>query len=60
MNCPKCESPSPHLHPAVQHEGEIEICTDNFHLTDTPQNIYRSQVLEKREAAMKAAGVLNE
>lgn len=29
--CPTCESPSPELHPAVQHEGEVEICADPWH-----------------------------
>lgn len=38
MNCPTCNSPAPHLHPAVQHEGEVNICTDDFHTQVTPQN----------------------
>ena len=29
--CPTCDSPSPELHPAVQHEGEVEICKDQWH-----------------------------
>lgn len=29
--CPSCRSPQPHLHPAVQHEGEVRICRDTFH-----------------------------
>lgn len=36
--CPICKSTAPHLHPAVQHEGEVEVCIDDFHLRDTPQN----------------------
>jgi hypothetical protein len=36
--CPTCESPEPHLHPAVQFEGEVELCVDGFHLKPTPQN----------------------
>lgn len=30
-NCPKCESPSPRLHPAMQHEGEVQECNHPFH-----------------------------
>lgn len=37
-NCPHCDSPHPHLHPAVQAEGEVEVCIHDFHLTPTPQN----------------------
>ena len=29
--CPTCNSPSPGMHPAVQWEGEVEICIDSFH-----------------------------
>lgn len=36
--CPTCNSPQPHLHPAVQFEGEVEMCADAFHLQPTPQN----------------------
>jgi hypothetical protein len=38
MKCKVCESPQPHLHPAVQHEGEVQLCRDDFHRTVTPQN----------------------
>jgi len=37
-NCPRCNSPQPHLHPAAQFEGEVDLCTNAFHLTVTPQN----------------------
>ena len=48
--CPTCSSPAPHLHPAVQFEGEVETCIDDFHLQETPQNLpkYRELVLAKR------------
>ena len=36
--CPTCHSPQPHLHPAVQHEGEVSVCKDPFHSQVTPQN----------------------
>lgn len=31
--CPTCNSPNPHLHPAVQHEGETQLCLDPWHAT---------------------------
>ena len=44
--CPRCASPQPHLHPAVQHEGEVSPCTHPWHLS-TPQG---------REAAARVVG----
>ena len=29
--CPTCTSPSPELHPAMQHEGEVQPCRDDWH-----------------------------
>lgn len=29
--CPTCDSTAPHLHPAVQQGGEVEICKDAWH-----------------------------
>ena len=50
LRCPRCGSPKPHLHPAVQVEGEVEICTHEFHLTPTNQNSekYIAGILAKR------------
>ena len=51
-NCPRCTSPHPHLHPAVQFEGEVETCTHDFHLRPTNQNRQQhiATVLAKRAA----------
>ena len=51
--CPRCDSPEPHLHPAMQFEGEVETCTHDFHLTPTPQNTleYIDGVIKKRQRA---------
>jgi hypothetical protein len=29
--CPRCDSPKPHLHPAVQAGGEVQPCPHEFH-----------------------------
>lgn len=49
--CPRCGSPQPHLHPAVQHEVEVELCIDDFHLRPTSQNTpeYIEAVKAKRK-----------
>lgn len=56
--CPTCNSPKPHLHPAVQFEGETETCVDDFHLREhnqqTAANI--ANVMAKRAALSKATG----
>lgn len=31
LKCPRCGSPNPKLHPAVQLGGEVSICMDSFH-----------------------------
>lgn len=36
--CPRCYSPQPHLHPAVQAEGEVQLCCHEFHRQVTAQN----------------------
>ena len=53
MKCQTCNSPHPHMHPAVQFEGEVHVCTDDFHLRETPQNTakFRDEVLTARAAS---------
>lgn len=31
--CPTCDSPARNLHPAMQAEGEVQICRDGWHET---------------------------
>lgn len=47
--CPTCESPQPHLHPAVQYEGEVQPCGDAYHLRVTAQNT-AEKIARMREA----------
>lgn len=54
MNCPTCGSSAPHMHPAVQHEGEVSVCADDFHLTPTVQN-RPEYIAAVRQAAIEAA-----
>lgn len=42
--CPRCNSPSPERHPAVQHEGETQICVHEFHLQ--PTNLNRPEFIQ--------------
>jgi len=56
--CPRCNSPEPHLHPAMQFEGEVQTCLHEYHLTPTPQNTPDkiSKInMERREAALAVA-----
>jgi len=32
-SCPRCTSPSPELHPAMQEEGEVQVCLHPWHDT---------------------------
>lgn len=54
--CPTCNSSAPHLHPAAQFEGEVELCVNDFHLRPTLQNRqeFVDAVLAKRAAIKKA------
>lgn len=36
MRCPTCDSPRPHLHPAMALGGECEPCIDPFHDAAAP------------------------
>lgn len=36
--CSTCDSPQPHLHPVIQHGGEVQPCANAFHKQITPQN----------------------
>lgn len=53
--CPRCNAPHPHLHPAMQFEGEVETCTHDYHLTPTPENRpeYIALVRAKRAEAVR-------
>lgn len=46
--CPTCNSPEPRRHPAMQYEGEVQLCTDKWH---EPH-----QADSTRETAVSAAG----
>lgn len=56
--CPTCNCPEPHLHPAMQSGGEVEVCADGYHLTPTPQNLpaYIELVAAKRRRRLASDG----
>ena len=47
QHCPKCDSPAPHLHPAIQFEGEVQPCNHAFHFQITPQNTQSNLARDK-------------
>lgn len=63
--CPKCNSHAPKLHPTVQYGGEVQICTDPFHVTNdfeqfllAERTLIRKQ-LEAAERALQEAAELH-
>ncbi len=54
MNCPTCDSPAPRLHPAMQFEGEVQPCRDEFHQQWTPENARYMELRPAKGAAAQA------
>lgn len=54
--CPTCNSPKPQLHPAVQFEGEVQICKDAWHTS--PRTVLNKMIsrIERDVAEFNAAG----
>jgi hypothetical protein len=54
--CPKCNSPAPHLHPAVQFEGEVQPCEHDYHRQLTSQNT-RERIAENDKFLREVMGL---
>lgn len=46
-HCPTCDSPATHLHPAIQHEGEVQPCRDQWHRANSHDLTQRIGTLER-------------
>lgn len=55
-HCPRCDSPQPHLHPAMQFEGEVQPCSHPYHQTVTASNTL-ARIIADKSAEMQALGV---
>lgn len=54
-NCPTCESPASHLHPAMQSEGEVQPCKDPWHQPQPQPDAQREPVTREEVAAIEKA-----
>lgn len=58
--CPRCDSPSPKLHPAIQYEGEVQLCNHPWHesvATDTSASAAKEAPIEPTTAQLTEAQV---
>lgn len=53
--CPRCGSPDPARHPAVQYEGEVQVCQHPYHSTAAiPARLEGNQTANQPFAGMAA------
>lgn len=48
--CPRCDSPNPKWHPAVQWEGEVQLCRHQWH-SPTADEIEAKEAAEREAVA---------